>query len=103
MASDPHYVIWRITAPSGVWTPIIPPADCNHFSLKSSVGQVLRIRSDQADASTEDTLPVGSQEGIVAPQETTVGAMRFQANIQTICYVQPQPAAPDVVVAKFVR
>jgi hypothetical protein len=106
MASDPHYVFLRVPAPASVWTAIIVPVDCNCFSLKSSAGQNLRIRTDQADANTEDLLPGGSQEGLISSPETVPNSstMRYRASANpTPCYVQPQPASPDVVVAKFVR
>lgn len=104
MASNSNYAILRVPAPAGEWTPICAWMDCNCFSLRSANKQDLRIRTDQADANTEDLLEGGTQEGLTAPPESgnLYRSMRFRSGV-AICYVQPVSNVADVVVAKFVR
>jgi len=92
MASNPNYVKKQLAVDTVSWTAIIAPIDCMGVAIKNSAMVNLLIRTDSSDATTQDTIPAGSLETIVAPrhgsgvQDGGAGA-RFLAG-DTIAYLQ---------------
>ncbi|MBZ5697113.1 MAG: hypothetical protein LAN18_01050 [Acidobacteriia bacterium] len=92
MASNPNYVKKQLAVDTVSWTAIIAAIDCMAVAIKNSALVDLRIRTDSSDATTQDTIPAGSLETIVAPrhdsgvQDGGSGA-RFLAG-DTIAYLQ---------------
>ena len=74
MASNPNYVKKQLTVDTVSWTAIVAPTDCMGVSIKNSVQVNLSIRTDSADATTQDTITAGSIE--------TISASRHNAGVQ---------------------
>lgn len=87
----------KFACAAGVFTDLVAPIDCNSFSFKSQGGLALTVRTNKADASTEDTVPAGYQEGVEVPRMEAVQAFRYRANDVIISV---NPPAPDMVVLK---
>ncbi len=93
MASNPNYVKKQIAIDSVSWTPIVAPIDCMGIGIKNSAPVDLLIRTDAGDATTQDRIPSGSQDGIIvsrhaygAAPHAAVGP-RFLAGA-TVAYLQ---------------
>ncbi len=74
------------------WTAVVAPIDCMGVAIKSSVLVDLRIRTDAADAATQDTIVAGSIETISSPRHSggvrdAGSGIRFYAG-DTIAYLQ---------------
>jgi len=106
MASHPNYRKMQISVDTVSWTPVVAPMDCVGVAIKNSQLVNLSMRTDSGDATTQDTIPAGSQEGITAPrhgsnpQDAGTGA-RFLAG-DTIAYLQAASGTGPVIVT-FVR
>ena len=92
MASNPNYVKKQLTVDTVSWTAIVAPIDCMGVAIKNLALVDLRIRTDSADATTQDTISAGSIETIAAPRRTSNvqdsgSGMRFYAG-DTIAYLQ---------------
>jgi hypothetical protein len=92
MSSNPNYVKKQIALDTVSWTPVIAPCDCMAVSIKNSVLVDLRIRTDSADAATQDTISAGSIETVAAPRHSGGvqdggSGSRFYAG-DTIAYLQ---------------
>jgi hypothetical protein len=92
MASNPNYVKKQIAVDTVSWTAVVAPVDCMAVSIKNSVGVDLYVRTDSADATTQDTIYAGSIETVAAPRHS--GALqdggfgtRFYAG-DTVAYLQ---------------
>jgi hypothetical protein len=92
MASNPNYVKKQIALDTVSWSAVIAPVDCMAVSIKNSVPVDMFIRTDSADAATQDTISAGSIETVAAPRHS--GAMqdsgsgtRFYAG-HTMAYLQ---------------
>lgn len=93
--ASPKYVKRRTTVDTVTWTAITAPASCRGVSIKNSDSAVaFKIRSDAASASSEDTIPAGSQEVISAAEH---GSLRFQLG-DVICYVQAASGTGPIIV-----
>jgi len=68
MASNPNYVKKQLTVDTVSWTAIVAPIDCISVAIKNSALVDLRIRTDSADATTQDTISAGSVEVISTPR-----------------------------------
>lgn len=84
------------------WTPITAPFDCNSITLRNQSATIdVKLRTDQSDSDTEDTLPPGNQEVIQAdlgPRYLQHGG--FQARYATgavICYAQAASSTADLL------
>jgi len=106
MASNPNYVKKQITVDTVSWTAVVAPVDCMAVSIKNSVLVDLRIRTDSADSTTQDTISAGSIETIFSPrhsggvQDGGSGSRFFAGD--TIAYLQAAGGTGPVVVT-FVR
>jgi len=92
MASNPNYVKKQIALDTVSWTAVVAPVDCMGVSIKNSVLVDLRIRTDSADAATQDTISAGSIEIVAAPRhpggvQDGGSGSRFYAG-DTIAYLQ---------------
>src|ERR1700674_2156483 len=92
MASNPNYVKKQLTVDTVSWTGIVAPIDCMGVGIKNSALVDLRIRTDSADATTQDTISAGSVEMISVPRHSGGiqdggSGMRFHAG-DTIAYLQ---------------
>jgi len=92
MASNPNFVKKQLTVDTVSWTAIVAPIDCNGVGIKNSELVDLLIRTDAADATTQDTISAGSIETISAPRHSGGvqdggSGMRFYAG-DTIAYLQ---------------
>ena len=92
MASHPNFVKKQVALDTVSWTPVIAPVDCMGVSIKNSVLADLRIRTDSADATTQDTISAGSIETVAAPRHASGvqdggSGSRFYAG-DTIAYLQ---------------
>src|ERR1700687_265559 len=68
MPSNPNYVKKQLTVDTVAWAAVVAPIDCMGVAIKNSVLVDLRIRTDSADATTQDTISAGSVEAIFAPR-----------------------------------
>src|SRR5579864_8714181 len=92
MTSNPNFVKKQITVDTVSWTAIVAPFDCMAVSIKNSVLVDLRIRTDSADATTQDTISAGSIETVAAPRHASGvqdggSGTRFYAG-DTVAYLQ---------------
>ena len=92
MASNPNYVKKQIALDTVSWTAVVAPVDCIAVSIKNSALVDLRIRTDSADATTQDTISAGSMETVSAPRHSGGvqdggSGTRFYAG-DTIAYLQ---------------
>jgi hypothetical protein len=92
MASNPNYVKKQITVDTVSWTAVVAPVGCMAVSIKNSVLVDLRIRTDSADSTTQDTISAGSIETIYSPRHSGrvqdgASGSRFYAG-DTIAYLQ---------------
>jgi hypothetical protein len=92
MASNPNYVKKQISVDTVTWTAVVAPVDCMAVSIKNSVGVDLYVRTDSADATTQDTIYAGSIETIAAQRHSGVlqdggSGTRFYAG-DIIAYLQ---------------
>ncbi|MGH9776555.1 MAG: hypothetical protein ACRD50_16610 [Candidatus Acidiferrales bacterium] len=105
MASNPSYVKKQIAVDTVSWTPLIAPIDCMGVGIKNSVSVNLLIRTDASDATTQDTIPAGNQEGLMVSRhpgpihDSQIGP-RFRAG-DTICFLQASSGTGPVL-ATFV-
>jgi hypothetical protein len=60
MPSTYFYIIKQVPLTNTAWTPISAPQTCSGFSIRAPVD--IYIRTDEADATTQDTIPAGIQE-----------------------------------------
>jgi hypothetical protein len=70
MASNPNFVKKQIAVDTVSWTAVVAPVDCMALSIKNSVFVDMRIRTDSADATTQDTISAGSIETVSAPRHS---------------------------------
>ena len=92
MASNPNYVKKQIALDTVSWSALVAPVDCMAVSIKNSVYVDMFIRTDSADATTQDTISAGSIETIAAPRHGGTlqdggSGTRFFAG-DTIAYLQ---------------
>jgi hypothetical protein len=92
MASNPNYIKKQLTVDTVSWTAIVAPIDCMGVAIKNSALVDLRMRTDSADATTQDMIPAGSIETIAAPRHNSGiqdggSGTRFYAG-DTIAYLQ---------------
>jgi len=92
MASNPNYVKKQLAVDTVSWTAIVTPVDCMGVSIKNSALVNLLIRTDSADAATQDVIAAGSIEAIATPRHSgnvqdSGSGMRFSAG-DTIGYLQ---------------
>ena len=93
------YQIAQIPLPSGVWTAIVMPIYASYFSFKSQNNSSIRMRTDFADATTEDLLPGGYQEVQSTPMVATNPCARWPAGT-ILFYAQPSSGS-DVAIFKY--
>lgn len=99
-SANPKYVISTLTLDSVTWTPVTTLFPCNGFGVKTSVD--IKMRTDSADANTQDTLPAGSQEVIIEGHtQDSSGFARFPQNT-IIIYLQAVSGTPSVIL-RFIR
>lgn len=99
-SSNPKFIISNITLDSVTWTPVIPVADCNGLGIKTAVD--IKIRTDSADSTTQDTIPAGAQEVVMQSHfRDSSGFARFPRS-QVACYLQAVSATPSVTL-RFIR
>jgi hypothetical protein len=70
MASNPNFVKKQIAVDTVSWTAVVAPVDCMAVSIKNSVFVDMRIRTDSADATTQDTISAGSIEVVSATRHS---------------------------------
>ena len=106
MASNPNYVKKQIALDTVSWSAVVAAVDCMAVSIKNSASVDMYIRTDSADATTQDTISAGSIETVAAPRHA--GAMqdggsgtRFYAG-DTIAYLQVASGTGPALVT-FVR
>jgi hypothetical protein len=92
MASNPNYVKKQLAVDTVSWTAIVAPVDCMGVSIKNSALVDLRIRTDSADATTQDTIGAGSIETVATSRhnsgvQNSGSGTRFNAG-DTIAYLQ---------------
>ncbi len=79
------YAKKRVTVNDQVWTAIMPPIDCNYFSLKNAAVGDLLLRSNPTDATTEDLLANGTVESMCNPKTDPLsGQYRFWHGVAAI-------------------
>lgn len=49
------------------WMPIAVPFDCSSIAIKNTLTNPLRMRTDAADASTQDMLASGAEQSFAVP------------------------------------
>lgn len=99
-SANPKYVISTLTLDSVTWTPVITAFPCNGFGIKTASD--IKMRTDSADANTQDTLVAGSQEVIIeAHTQDSSGYSRFPPGT-TIIFLQAVSGTPSVTL-RFIR
>jgi hypothetical protein len=106
MASNPNYVKKQVTLDTVSWTAVIAPFDRMAVSIKNLVFVDIRVRTDSADATTQDTISAGSIETIAAPRHASGvqdggSGTRFYAG-DTVAYLQVVSGTGPALVT-FVR
>lgn len=106
MASNPNYVKKQVALDTISWTAVVAPFDCMAVSIKNSALVDLRIRTDSADAATQDTIFAGSIETVAAPRhaggvQDGGSGTRFYAG-DTVAYLQVVSGTGPALVT-FVR
>ena len=106
MASNPNYVKKQLAVDTVSWTAIVAPVDCMGLSIKNSVLVDLKIRTDSADATTQDTISAGSIETVSGPRhnagvQNSGTGTRFYAG-DTVAYLQAASGTGPVLLT-FVR
>jgi hypothetical protein len=106
MASNPNYVKKQLAVDTVSWTAIVAPIDCMGVAIKNSVGVDLFIRTDSADATTQDTIPAGSVESVFVPRhganvQDAGSGTRFRAG-DTVAYLQASSGTGPALMT-FVR
>jgi hypothetical protein len=106
MASNPNYVKKQLAVDTVSWMPLIAPIDCMGVSIKNSALEDLKIRTDAGDSTTQDTIPAGSAESIVAPRHNSRlhdsgSGARFLAG-DTVAFLQAASGTGPALVT-FVR
>lgn len=91
-----YFAIRAISVDSTTWTPITTPIGCNTWSVRPD--DPVKIRTDSANAATEDTILQGVQDVFQVPGST--GA-RFPAGT-TFAYLQAVSGSTTVHV-QFAR
>lgn len=88
---------------ASTWTPIITVMPCNAIGIKNSSTVDMLIRTDSADATTEDTLPASQIEvvGNLFPQPQGGRATRFSDN-HTVLYMK-MSTGTGTAIATFLR
>jgi hypothetical protein len=85
-----------IPVSSETWTPVVVPFDCSSIAVKNAdAGNVCRMRTDAADAATEDVLGAGREQTFAVPFHR----YRFLAGSQPLWLKADAGAGP--VVLKF--
>ncbi len=92
MASNPNYVKKQIALDTVSWSAVVAAVDCMAVSIKNSASVDMYIRTDSADATTQDTISAGSIETVAAPRhagtmQDSGSGTRFYAG-DTIAYLQ---------------
>ena len=85
--ANEFFAIRAVTASNLTWTPITVPIFCNTFSIRPDAA--VKIRTDSADAATEDTIGEGMQISYQTPgmkAYDTASARFIPGNI--LAYVQ---------------
>ena len=79
MSAPVPFVISSLTLDTVTWTAVTPPFACNTIVIKNAdPANAIKLRTDSAVATTEDTIPVGSQEVIpIPPRPQHLGAPGF--------------------------
>lgn len=86
---SPFLAIRQMTLNPAAFSDVVPPIDCNSVVIFNSGGDATAIRSDPANATTEDTIGAGEQETYTGPPgEVSTGAPRFKAG-NAICSLKP--------------
>lgn len=86
------YAIRNLAVNDGAWTPITAPIDCNSFSVQC--GADMKIRTDASNAETEQAIPAGTQQYILASWSWT--GYRFHKD-GVIAYLQAVSGSPTAV------
>lgn len=100
------YTIKQFTVTAVAWTAIVAPQDCNNFSLiESARATAFKIRTDSADATTQDTIAAGYQEAGLGTlqggqQVQMEGRFTRYKSGETICYVQSS-SGTITIIARF--
>lgn len=77
---------------ASTWTPIAAAIDCNSFSVQCNSD--MKIRTNSSDAATEQAIPAGTQQYILASWTWT--GYRFQKD-GVIAYLQAVSGTPTAV------
>lgn len=85
------------------WVPIVAPMACNYFALNNKGAGAVVLRSDPADAATEDDLPALGQEGPVAAFQADGPTSTRFAQGDVVMFVKSQDASPQRVTVTWVR
>ncbi len=70
----------RIAVDDISWTGVASPIHAQTVTLKNVGTQAIKLRTDSADADTEDSLLPGWQDTIASASLASDGAYRFQKN-----------------------
>lgn len=85
------------------WTPITIIMACNSVGVKNTSTVNMLIRTDSADATTEDTLPAGQMEVVssLLPQPQGGRETRFVTN--EVLFYMKMSTGTGTAVASFLR
>ena len=80
------------------WTPVTVPFDCSNLAVKNrDTANAVRMRTNAADAATEDLIGAGSEQSIAVPFHR----YRFPAGSQPV-FLQATAGTGPVVVKYLV-
>lgn len=95
MSKSINFAIARIAINTVTWTPVNLPWSCQGISYRCDTDVVL-MRTDEDDASTQDRTPLGEQEYVLAPT-------LIWGDQKTWVYVKAQTHDDAVLIVKFTR
>lgn len=85
------YTKTQLACSTSTWTPFVVPVPCNSIIFRNTTGIQVNLRTNQNDATTQDTLQPGDQEVLdPAMKQVCVGASnnaRFAPGL-TIAYFE---------------
>lgn len=102
-----RFIKSRLTVSETDWTPVVAPADMDYFAVRCDAVSLL-VRTDVADANTEDTIPATIQDGVMGSNSghwvlNTAKYARFLQG-ETVCSIKRATGSGSVtVIVTWVR
>lgn len=66
MAESQYFNKRQLALNTVTWTDVIPPIDCRYIIVRNTSAAAIKLRTDSANAATEDTIAPNGQDGITS-------------------------------------